>query len=165
MRTQSTLLILTLVATTHFCPPASLASKTIPDLRSWDIQQMDHNRFIRKIGKLERSPMKFPLCRRGSTNTVAILQIDLDGTPSLNPDGYLYGPIPPLRDLTSIQAEQLWSPNPKAAPPSEGLRTFDFIAWGRHRFKIDFQFKDNRIQKFRVRSNRYGINNDWCEVN
>jgi hypothetical protein len=168
----TSLLIVVLFLGSLFCITAHSSAHSIEkpmrNLRNWDIQKFGPRQFINHYRNVNIDRPKIIYLRRAnSTNCIAILEVKEDGTPVLNPTGYSYGPIPPLREVTAEQAEQLWSTNPQDKPPSSGIRTFELHSNQPKSFWIDFLLVNGRIHKFRVRAEKslfLKIDNQWNGV-
>ncbi|HEY9784494.1 MAG TPA: hypothetical protein V6D17_03760 [Candidatus Obscuribacterales bacterium] len=143
----------------------SQKDSSLGNLRNWDIIVRSFQGAHFKRGSLS-DPITIYLNRPGASNAVAILVVKPDGTPNLNPDCFDYGPIPRLREITSAQAEQLWSVKPADQPKKDGIRTFDLRSYEPNSFKLDVEFQNDHLRKFRVRTNDCAtrINNNWYEV-
>lgn len=170
MRRWTMLPLIALSLAAPLCPAAFSDSKlqvqSPTSLRNWSIHRPS-GRFINYYrGKDPSFPKRFCLSRMDSSNCVAILQVNPDLTPELNPDGFDYGPIPPLKKITAVQAEQLWSASPVNNPPPDGIRTLHLHPIEPTIFFIDFLFRKGHIQKFRVRSNNnyVKVSDCWYEV-
>ncbi len=96
--------------------PANSDELATPSIRDWSIRkQLNSPDPAPYIGVLYQPPPKggflpglrprASLRRPGSSNIVAVLNIDENGKIYFNPPGYIYGPIPAMKDLTPAQAD------------------------------------------------------------
>jgi hypothetical protein len=88
------------------------------------------------------------LTRPGEVNCVGVLQWQPSGgTVKLNPEGFNYGPIPPINQLSSKEAEILWGPSySQNAATSE--RSYKLA----NDWILDLAFSEDRVRKYRLRS-------------
>lgn len=80
----------------------------------------------------------------------AIAEVKSNGSVILNPDGFNYGPIPDLKELTPEQADQLWARNPDKQSNSQ-KKTYKLLARNNQDVFLDLMFKNGRLQKYRIR--------------
>lgn len=146
-------------------------------LRSWSIMPEE-------IGKVIHPPQDPPgnhgyreqrrwvtgynLSRPGSARCVAVIEISQTGETVLNPlDGYNYGPIPSLQNMTLHEADTLWSDGPKTDDDSASQgtveRTYRFVSPNKKEFSLDVVFTKNHIAKYRLRSTVLRAS-DWVLV-
>lgn len=108
----------------------------------------------------------YALHRPHARNLVAIAKVEPDGSLSLNPCGFDYGPIPPLENMTSNQADTLWGLSGTVCTET-GPKTYKLIGQGDLRdqqFFLDIDFENNKVQRYRIRK---GIASDlvpWKQV-
>lgn len=119
------------------------------DLRHAFVKSVSHS-----CGLVPDHPVDFLLMRGDFEKTVAVVRIRKNGTAILNPPGYSYRRMPKLDQLTPIQAAQLWSFNGRD-DSSSCDRTYQLKTSKLEVFNIDLHFSNNRLQKYRVRSNHY----------
>lgn len=125
--------------------------------RSINSQETTHslrNAFIKVIGTRcgPNHPTDFCLTREGFEKPIAVARIGKDGTVTLNPSGFYYGDIPKLELMTPITAAQLWSSTGQDKS-TNGEQSYQLKNFLNDTFKIDLQFKNNKLLKYRVRSN------------
>ncbi|HMX47103.1 MAG TPA: hypothetical protein PL112_23865 [Candidatus Obscuribacter sp.] len=94
---------------------------------------------------------------------VALIRISENGKAVLNPDGFLYGPIPNIAIITRQQADALWQSEPV---PTTGPR----VSYKLSSFNdnpedvyIDVVFENNKVDKYRLRAKRITIQ-EWQSV-
>ncbi len=80
----------------------------------------------------------------------AIAEVKPNGSVILNPDGFNYGPIPDLKELTPDQADQLWSQKPNEET-SQPKRTYKLLARNNETVFLDLKFRNGQLQKYRIR--------------
>lgn len=92
--------------------------------------------------------------RPDSKCCVALIRILDTGTAILNPEGFAYGPIPNINEMTRQQADALWQ---STAQPSNG----DAVTYKLTTFSdkpedvfIDVKFSNEKIDQFRLRAER-----------
>jgi len=108
------------------------------------------------------------LTRPEKNNIVAIMKIENYNPKSspcalgtLNPAGLAdYGPIPPLQQLTPMDADRMWGPSKEQSESNGELNKTYMLdidsGLGRKRFdyELDVVFKGYRLQRYRVRCER-----------
>lgn len=104
------------------------------------------------------------LTRPNESNYVAVLQVDHGCPAILNPDGFEYGPIPKLKDLTVLQADQLWG---KAvnSDSSNLEKIYRLAAADKSDYFLDTVFDETKLLKYRVRSHHVRGDAAWFSVN
>lgn len=104
------------------------------------------------------------LQRPQSNCCVAILRIQNDGKVILNPEGYVYGPIPPLIKMSEKQADELWKTEGRKRV-TEKIVSYDLVRCGdpQKTVQIDIIFRKNGVQKYRIVSIGLASPN-WNEV-
>jgi len=103
------------------------------------------------------------LKRPGSKCCVAIVRVEPDGSVILNPNGFAYGPIPPLRDMTPEEADQLWTSDGGKSVTGK-VTTYRLASYIKpNEAFIDLVFDRNNIQEYRIRSTEIGSAN-WHQV-
>jgi hypothetical protein len=111
-------------------------------------------------------PVEYVSLRRpDGSNRVAILLKHADGSIELNPrDGFGYGPIPPLNQMTSGQADCLWGPFPMKKSPNPDHRRYALKICGyvkEPEVKIDVQFKDSHIDTYQIHISQNDSPSEW----
>lgn len=108
----------------------------------------------------------FWLRRPLDTTVAAIVQKLPNGTVTLNPPGFDYGPIPALEKMTQEHCEWLWGSSPQEFAPSQKLLIKEYRLVspdGSTDFFIDVKFDRDRLIKYRVRSTLIEPMK-WCTV-
>lgn len=98
-------------------------------------------------------PCKKEIWVRRGKRCVAVVRVEHDGQVVLNPraKGFDYGPIPILRDMTEAQADELWGTETKSL--KDDVVTYNLMSYqSRSNLFIDVVFREDRIDKYRVRS-------------
>lgn len=109
-------------------------------------------------------PCKKEIWVRSGKRCVAIIRVELDGRLMLNPEGkgFDYGPIPALRDMTQLQADELWGTETKSLQGD--VVTYKLTSYqSRNDLFIDVIFRDDRICRYKVRSDLIEQSN-WNNV-
>jgi hypothetical protein len=144
--------------------PAGLADWSIP-LKPCSIPYNKGTAIKRESGEyicaINPPPAYLFLTGPNSEKFVAVLQIYQATPPVLNPEGFEYGPIPSLKNITKEDAEILWG-NGASSLPDE--TTYKLKANTQGNFFIDLLFKDNRLAKYRVRGERLRGQPAWLLV-
>lgn len=112
-------------------------------------------------------PCKKQILLSRDNHTVALVRVELDGTITLNPQdrGFVYGkivltsegqkvycsPIPALQDMSQSELDRLWGTSSKSI--KDDVITYKLTSYlTPPDVYVDIQFKDNKIQKYRIRS-------------
>lgn len=166
-----------LVAAMMFAFSAPKAEASDSNLRNWSILPsgvftVEGARHTSDCGMApaKHSWLKQLYLRRpGDTRCTAIVQIEPDGSASLNPSGFLYGPIPPLSALTLSDAEQLWGTEYEIEK-SQKFRTYLFKLYHDQSndpknsdVLLDIVFKNAKVFSYRLRCAELSATN-WCQV-
>jgi hypothetical protein len=106
------------------------------------------------------------LTRPGESNIVAVILIEGNGTYTLNPPGFDYGPIPPLAKFGIETANQLWSSERLAIDKKNRIqKSYHLISSIRSvvtDFYVDAVFENQLLRQYRVRSEgNTNINPSW----
>lgn len=107
-----------------------------------------------------------------STNVVAVIVVEGDGTVLLNPRNqigtmkYNYGPIPKLEHISKKQLDALWKT--KSLNPQGSVVTYEFNVGRQNKGErkqvfIDTVFFSKKLVKYRIRS-RFINSTDWINV-
>ena len=106
----------------------------------------------------------YSLMRPGAANSVAIVKLNQDGSIELNPNGFDYGPIPPLNKMTQHQADQLWGRS--VSDKTAKRRTYVLKAFNDTTdsdFILDVTFNRGYLYKYRIR--RIGlVDSKWHHI-
>jgi hypothetical protein len=108
--------------------------------------------------------MYYELLKPRDGHLVAIIGVGEDRRPVLNPSGlkYEYGPIPPLDKLTPAQAEELWGDGTEKNPVGS-TTTYKLVSRDKIPFEIELSFVNDRLQKYRVKAERFPVPDASCE--
>jgi hypothetical protein len=103
-----------------------------------------------------RWPGVLYLTRPGEKNYVAVIQYEPGSPTLLNPNGFDYGSIPPLKVITREQIESLWGLS-ESSRGLQNVQTYRLATsasdpTGDLDVFLDICFEKNRPQKYRVRS-------------
>src|SRR5271170_3526434 len=96
---------------------------------------------------------------------VAIVGVGENHQPVLNPRDllYEYGPIPPLDQLTSAQAEELWGwGDGTVIIPATSTPTFKLISREKIPFELELSFVNDKLQKYKITAERFPVRDYSC---
>lgn len=156
-----------------------MSAENLTDLRSWSIPTEKirkptepRDEVVCRLGAVARDDSRTQsfvhLLRKKDRKVVAIVELRKDGTTGLNPDGFNYGPIPPLIELTPTQADVLWGAS-LTPTTSEREKTFELNTFAGATYFIDLKFENNQVQEYRVRAQeldtpRFRTHTAWCTL-
>lgn len=147
-------------------------------LANWSISTEQIPTPIREGGGCPLLPAAFlkerkfivSLSREDDEKVVAIVEGKKDGSAVLNPRmvfgnmRYNYGPIPEVFELTKNQADILFGKSVKQSSDTYSYRlSTPFPKNEKKLVFLDLQFQNNKIQKFRIRSQSFQTTN-WTTV-
>ena len=92
--------------------------------------------------------------RPGSRCCVALIRISESGRAILNPEGFAYGPIPKISEMTRQQADALWQSD--VQPSTDGVVTYKLTSFSDkpEAVFIDVKFSNEKVDQFRLRAER-----------
>lgn len=152
-------------------------SDTNKEMISPDIQKM-RSHSILPDGILAKPPQDTPpncgfteyvphndiwVKRPESRCCVALIRISEKGKASLNPDGFIYGPIPNISKMTRQQADALWQAEPIPTSGSEVTYKLTSFNYKPEDVYIDVVFANDRVDKYRLRAERIATP-EWQSV-
>ncbi|HIA55133.1 MAG TPA: hypothetical protein EYN91_24120 [Candidatus Melainabacteria bacterium] len=165
--TSSLFLVYFPVSLSAICKPEStpnpeeLASFSIKGQPSTeDSTKKKDNLFVCTFRKVHNFDY-FYLSKPKQQNIVAVLRVSKEREAVLNPDGFEYGPIPPLSEMSISVADCLWGDkdenidgNIKSADGITIERTYYLVSDNQvfKDFFIDIVFERGLCQKYQVRS-------------
>lgn len=94
---------------------------------------------------------------------VALIRISEKGKASLNPDGFIYGPIPKISEMTRQQADALWQAEPVPTSGSEVTYKLSSFSDKPEDVYIDVVFQNNKVDRYRLRAERIATQ-EWQSV-
>lgn len=93
------------------------------------------------------------LARPGENNFVAVVKFEPGSPAILDPEGFDYGPVPLLVNLTQAQANILWGL--PISSNSSTISTYRLTTFNEQEFFLDVRFRANKIEKYRLRSKTF----------
>jgi hypothetical protein len=92
-----------------------------------------------------------------------LIRISEKGKASLNPDGFIYGPIPKISEMTRQQADALWQAEPVPTSGSEVTYKLSSFSDKPEDVYIDVVFQNNKVDRYRLRAERIATQ-EWQSV-
>lgn len=103
------------------------------------------------------------LFRKGYSGCVAVIQIDWTGHGKLNPEGFYYGTVPTLSEITPAEVEQLWGSTPSEFRNPSDIRKYSLLDESGTAYEITLHFKGKRLTEYRIEGER-GRPFGWSNV-
>ena len=127
------------------------AKKTIEPVAplAVDVKKFDPLEII-CTGMGHRWPLVIFLTRPGEENVVAVVECEPGTATKLNPNGFDYGPIPAIENISRAQADHLWRSRSNSSKSGQTC-TYRLTTKGQNEFFLDLVFLKNKLQKYRIR--------------
>ncbi len=130
------------------------------NLMTWSIPEksipLEHPIYDKTRTELEEThcnssvPARFLYLNQPNTGRkVAIIWFDQAGPAILNPPGFEYGPIPPLKEMTVADMRQLWGNELKDKATTSNEKVF-LLKYNETEYQLEMQFENGQLKKYRV---------------